>query len=62
MNTYVVKYQSFNRANYSEMVSAKNEKDAFKAAQKMVVKHDDRDVILSVTEHNELNTYNTLGK
>lgn len=57
MNTYVVKYASFNRENYSEMVSAKNEIDARKAANKMVFKHDDRDTIVSITEHNELNTY-----
>lgn len=57
MNTYVVKFQSFNRTDYEEMVSAKNENDAYKAAQKMVVKHDDRDKIISVTERNDLNTY-----
>lgn len=59
MNTYLVNYESFNRKNYEEMVSAKNEKDARVMANKMINKHDDRDKIISITEHNELNVYYT---
>lgn len=59
MSLYEVKFESYNRENYSEMVSGKNEKDARKAANKLTIKHDDRDKILSITERNDLNVYYT---
>ena len=46
MKTYEVKFESFNRLDYTELVSAKNEKEAFKIAKK--AKKDDRDKILSI--------------
>lgn len=57
MNTYLVKYSSFNRKDYEEMVSAKNENEARVLGNKMINKHDDRDKIIEITESNDLNTY-----
>lgn len=47
MKTYEVKFKSFNQLDYTEFVSAKNEKEAFKIAKKHA-KKDDRDSIVSI--------------
>lgn len=48
MKVYEVKFKSYNRLDYEEFVSAKNLKDAYRHAQKMTVKKDDRDIIKSI--------------
>jgi hypothetical protein len=50
MKAWTVKFKSFNREDYGETVSGKNEKEARKNANKMVIKHDDRDTIESIEE------------
>lgn len=57
MSAYIVKYESYNRKNYEEVVNAKNEAEARKVANYMTHKHDDRDRIISIEEANELNVY-----
>jgi len=53
MKSYLIKYQSANSKDYAEVVSARNEAEAWKQANKMVYKHDDRDRVLSVSEYRE---------
>ncbi|MGO4953549.1 hypothetical protein [Paenibacillus sp. DRB1-1] len=52
MKTWIVKFESFNGASryYYENVSGRNEKEARKNATKLVIRHDDRDVIVEVKE------------
>lgn len=50
MKVWTVKFKSYNREDYCETVSAKDEKQAYKDAQKMTVKHDDRDTIEWIKE------------
>lgn len=57
MHTYLVNYQSVNRSNYTKLVSAKNEGEARKVANKIIHKEDDRDTVLKVTERDDLNAY-----
>lgn len=47
---WFVKFQSYNQKDYVETVSGKDEREARKNANRMTVKHDDRDKILSIEE------------
>lgn len=60
MKTYTVKFRSFNREDYTETVSGKNEQDAFKNANRMTIKRDDRDKVISIVEspHKKYETWN----
>ena len=49
MEAWNVKYKSFNREDYVEVVSGKDQKDAFKNAKKSLYRRDDRDIIQHVT-------------
>ena len=50
MRTWDVKFKSYNRNDYTEVVSARDEKEARTKANKAVIRHDDRDVIMWVKE------------
>lgn len=50
MKVWTVKFKSVNAQDYYETVSANNEQEARKAAQRMTVKHDDRDYVMWVKE------------
>lgn len=47
MKVYEIKFESYNRLDYVDFVTAKNEKEAFKIAKKHA-KKDDRDKIVLV--------------
>lgn len=55
MKTWTVNFKSFNHKDYSETVSGKDEKEARKNAQRMTIKHDDRDIIVGIKEDLEAN-------
>lgn len=55
MKTWTVKFNSFNRKDYSETVSGKDEKEARKNAHRMTIKHDDRDTVAWIKEDTEAN-------
>jgi hypothetical protein len=57
MKAWTVKFKSFNREDYCETVSGKNEVEARKNANKMVIKHDDRDKIESIEEDTTVNSW-----
>lgn len=50
MKAWTVKFKSFNREDYCETVSGRNEQEAFKNAQSMTIKRDDRDKIEWIKE------------
>lgn len=50
MKTWTVKFKSVNKSDYCETVSGKDEKEAFKNAQRMTVKNDDRDKVEWIRE------------
>lgn len=57
MKAWTVKFKSYNREDYCETVSGKNEIETRKNANKMVIKHDDRDKIESITEDENLKSW-----
>jgi hypothetical protein len=50
MKAWTVKFKSFNKEDYQETVSGKNEKEARKNANYYTVRRDQRDMIESITE------------
>ncbi|MCM3703812.1 hypothetical protein [Paenibacillus macerans] len=50
MKVWTVKFNSYNREDYYETVSGKDEKEAFKNAQRLTVKRDDRDKVEWIKE------------
>lgn len=55
MKAWTVKFQSYNGKDYCETVSGRNEQEAFKNAQRMTVKKDDRDKIEWIKEDHVAN-------
>ncbi|GJM84115.1 hypothetical protein HMSSN139_66110 [Paenibacillus sp. HMSSN-139] len=52
MKVWTVKFKSYNREDYYETVSGKDEKEALENAKRLTVKKDDRDEIEWITEDN----------
>ncbi|MFB5759060.1 hypothetical protein [Paenibacillus medicaginis] len=50
MKAWTVKFKSYNKKDYCETVSGRDEQEARKNAQRPVIKRDDRDVIMWVKE------------
>lgn len=57
MKAWSVKYQSFNKKDYIETVSGRDELEARKNAKKAIYRKDDRDVIISVKEDTSLSNW-----
>ncbi|MFB5761041.1 hypothetical protein [Paenibacillus medicaginis] len=55
MKAWTVKFKSYNKVDYCETVSGKDEKEARKNAQRLTVKKDDRDKIEWIKEDLEAN-------
>jgi hypothetical protein len=50
MKAWTVKFKSVNQDDYCETVSGRDEKEAFKNAQRMTIKRDDRDKVEWIKE------------
>lgn len=57
MKAWTVKFKGYNRPDYCETVSGKDEFDARKNARKATIRHDDRDLILWIKEDARISSW-----
>lgn len=50
MKVWTVKFKGYNTPDYYETVSGRDEEEAYQNAQRLTIKKDDRDTVVSIEE------------